>query len=163
MNTNGRQESRVESRESLEIGLFSRCHRLSSLGPGSVRGAFTLLEVMIAGAILFMCLFSILALVSNGVRNARALQATKADPRSSIASTVYYELAHTNSLTEGSGSGDFEDYHYDWEVRQVETNGLCEVDINVSPSSGGQAPPSALQMLMYLPQMQQRPGGAGAR
>jgi hypothetical protein len=119
-----------------------------------------LIEVMIAGGILFMCLFAILALVCNGLRNARALQMTKTDPRSSIASEIYFELSHTNTLSEGSGSGEFENYRYDWEVREIETNGLCEVDIAVAPSSRSQSGASTLQLVLYLPQMQQRPGGA---
>jgi hypothetical protein len=123
------------------------------------RLAFTLIEVMIAGGILFMCLFAILALVSFGLRNARALQGTKADPRGSIASQLFFELTHTNSLDEGSGSGEFEDYRYEWVLTQLETNGLCEVDIAVAPSSRRQAGVTTLQMVLYLPQMPQRPGG----
>jgi hypothetical protein len=125
--------------------------------------AFTLIEVMIAGGILFMCLFAILALVSFGLRNARALQMTKTDPRGSIASELFFELSHTNTLTEGSGSGEFENYRYDWELRQLETNGLCEVDIVIAPSSRAPSGVSTLQMVMYLPQFQQRPGGGPAR
>ena len=118
---------------------------------------------MIAGGILFMCLFAILALVANGLRNARALQVTKTDPRSSIASEVYFELSHTNTLTQSSGSGEFGDYQYNWDVTEIETNGLCQVDIAIGPASRMLPGASTMQLVMYLPQMQQRPGGAPAR
>jgi Tfp pilus assembly protein PilV len=127
--------------------------------------AFTLIEVLIAGGILFMCLFAILALVANGVRNARTLQNSKTDPRSSIASILYYQLSHTNSLTlsDAAGSGEFGDYQYRWELTEVETNGLCQLDIAISPPHKSKAEGYGVQMLMYLPQMQQRPGGGAAR
>jgi hypothetical protein len=118
---------------------------------------------MIAGGILFMCLFAILGVLASGLRSARALQDTKSDPRSSVASQVYFELSRTNSLTETAGSGEFADYRYDWEVREIETNGLCEVDIVVGPPSRVPASASTLQIVMYLPQMQRRPGGGAAR
>jgi hypothetical protein len=122
-----------------------------------------LIEVMIAGGILFMCLFAILALLSNGLRNARALQDTKSDPRSSVASLVYFELSHTNTLSESSGSGEFGDYRYSWELSEIGTNGLCEVDIAVAPSARGPSGAAGMQMVMYLPQLQQRLGGGAAR
>jgi Tfp pilus assembly protein PilV len=125
--------------------------------------AFTLIEVMIAGAILFTCLFAILALLSNSLRNARALQNTKSDPRSSIASQVYYELSHTNTIAETSGSGEFESYRYEYEVREIETNGLCEVDIALAGSSRVPVSAATMQMVMYLPQLQQKLGGGPAR
>lgn len=121
--------------------------------------AFTLIEVMIAGGILFMCLFAILALVANGLRNARALQATKTDPRASIASQLYFELTHTNNISQQSGSGEFGDYTYDWDLTQLETNGLCELDISVGPSDMVPSSASKLQVVMYLPQMRQTLGG----
>jgi len=85
---------------------------------------------------------------------------TKTDPRGSIASQLFFELTHTNSLNEGGGSGEFEDYRYDWELKQIETNGLCQVDIAIAPSSRSQSGGYSLQLVMYLPQMQQRLGGA---
>src|SRR5580692_2494919 len=41
--------------------------------------AFTLLEVMIAAGIFFMCIFAILSLVSTNIRNARLLQEPQVD------------------------------------------------------------------------------------
>src|SRR5262245_43913614 len=67
-----------------------------------VRDSFTLLEVSIAVAIFFMAVFAILGLVSNTLRNARALQRVEAD-----AGMLAGELSLTNRLYEGFDSGDF--------------------------------------------------------
>jgi Tfp pilus assembly protein PilV len=94
------------------------------------RSAFTLVEVMVAAGILFMCLFAILALLSTSLRNARALQHIPVD-----ASMLAAELSLTNKLFEGSASGDFEDLYpdYEWtrEIQEVATNGLFQVDFTV--------------------------------
>jgi hypothetical protein len=122
--------------------------------------AFTLIEVLIAGGILFMCLFAILALVANGLRGARVLQQTRSDPRSSITSIVYYELSHTNTMTAGDTiSGEFEDYRYEAQVELKETNGLCSVDILIYPPARDRSGGYRVQMLKYLPQLKQ--GGPG--
>ena len=68
--------------------------------------AFTLMEVMIACGVFFMCVFAILALVSNTLRNARVLRATKVD-----AGMIAAQLSLTNKLFEGSESGDFGDLY----------------------------------------------------
>src|SRR6266481_10218981 len=66
--------------------------------------AFTLLEVMIALGIFFMAMFTILALVSNTLRNARALQEAEVDP-----GILAAQLSLTNRIFEGSESGNFND------------------------------------------------------
>src|SRR5689334_18596540 len=71
--------------------------------------AFTLLEVMIAMGIFFMAVFTILALVSSSLRNARALQETEVDP-----SMLAAQLSLTNRLVEGEQSGDFGDFYRDY-------------------------------------------------
>ena len=128
--------------------------------------AFTLLEVMIAGFILFSCLFAILALLSNSLSNARLLQKKNADPRSTVASELYYTFSHTNSLSEGSGSGDLQDldmdYDYNWNLTDI-TNGLCLVDVVIHQSHGGKGGDQKMQFLMFAPQMQQQGFGAGAQ
>jgi type II secretory pathway component PulJ len=58
--------------------------------------AFTLLEVMIAVAIFFMATFSILALMSRCLSQARSLQPMQVD-----ANMVVAELSLTNKLEEG--------------------------------------------------------------
>ena len=90
--------------------------------PQAFRRAFTLIEVMVASGILFMCLFAVLAVLSNGLRNARALQRRTLDP-GMAAAELYTQFTTTNRIGACSGSGDFGDvypdyrYSYDlWEV-----------------------------------------------
>jgi Tfp pilus assembly protein PilV len=93
--------------------------------------AFTLLEVMIAVAILFMCMFAILGLVNQSLRSARVLQR----PQGADFTSVAAQLLLTNRIEEGSVSGDFGDAYpgFDWsaDVYQVASNGLFQVDFLV--------------------------------
>jgi hypothetical protein len=150
------------ARHSSQAGGLSASRGISGVGSRRLAGAFTLVEVLIAGGILFVCLFSILGLVSNTLRNARALQGSKEDPRGSVMADLFYEFTHTNVLYEGSGFGKLKDWNYDWERVQIQSNGLCWVGVVINPSAHGQSRPQKIETLMYLPQMQQSPGG-GAR
>jgi hypothetical protein len=103
--------------------------------PTRSRRAFTLLEVMIASGILFMCLFAILALVANSLRNARTLQRQTVEV-GSVASWLYTQLSPTNKIPEGVQDLDlsdldesYRDYHCSWEAYQIATNNLYQVDI----------------------------------
>jgi prepilin-type N-terminal cleavage/methylation domain-containing protein len=93
--------------------------------------AFTLLEVMIAVAILCIALFAILDLTNQSWRSARAIQQANVVDFGSAAT----QLLLTNRLEEGSYNGDFgESYpNHDWsaEVYEVATNGLFEIDFSV--------------------------------
>jgi Tfp pilus assembly protein PilV len=127
--------------------------------------AFTLLEVMIAAGILFICLFAILALLANTLRNARYLQ-----HRNVSASIPATELSLTNRLSEGSDSGDFGDMYpdYKWasETQLASTNGLFLVDFVVthrSGQSGDRANESHMTILLYRPDSPTRPGGGAPR
>jgi hypothetical protein len=95
-----------------------------------VSRAFSLVEVMVACGIFFLAIFTILALVSSTLRNARGLRRRDVD-----AGMVAAGLFKTNKLYEGSESGDFGDLYpdYSWETETYEaaTNGLWEVDITV--------------------------------
>jgi hypothetical protein len=141
-----RPESRVESREPdwRERGCLA-CSR-----PGCA--AFTLMEVMIAGGILFMCLFAILALVANTLGNARALQRLPVD-----AGVLSADAFLSQKLGEGADSGDFEDLYPDYRwVSQTnfflsETNGLFQVDLAILRRSGDRSVVSRLSILMYRP------------
>jgi hypothetical protein len=130
--------------------------------------AFTLLEVMIAGGVLFICLFAILALVSNGLHNAAILQHQRVDA-SMAAAELTVQFSTTNQVSEGSGSGDFgkayPDYRYDWELRQApnSTNGLCTLDIVVRSRSLDKKVESSLTTLLYLPNLQQNGSFGGTR
>lgn len=121
------------------------------------KAAFTLIEVMIAGGILFACLFAILALVANSLRNARALQRLPVD-----AGMLAAELSLTNRLEEGSDSGDFGDLYRDYEWRrriyEVDTNGLFEVDFTVIHRTDSQPVESHMSILLYRPNSTRRPG-----
>src|SRR5437870_12417598 len=68
--------------------------------------AFTLMEVLIASGIFFICMFAILGLVSQTLRNARILRTTRVD-----AGMIAAQLTLTNKLYEGSESGDFGNYY----------------------------------------------------
>jgi len=116
--------------------------------PGRV-SAFTLMEVMIAAGIFFMAIFTILALVSSSLRNARNLRHIDVD-----AGMVAAQLYKTNKLMEGIDSGDFGDLYpdYSWQTdsEQIESNGLWQVDIVVR-RRGLQSPVDVMSVWMYSP------------
>ena len=138
------RESKVERRD-------SRFSQPPTLNPRRSLGAFTLMEVMIAGGILFMCLFAILALVANSLSNARAIQRVPIDPAGSLAS----QATLGQKLDEGSDSGDFgdlyPDYRWSSETNQVGTNGLFEVTFEVYHAHNGRKPLSQMTILLYRP------------
>jgi hypothetical protein len=119
--------------------------------------ALTLIEIVIASGILFMCLFAILGLLATVLRNARALQnrASAGEVLGSIAAKVYVHYANTNQVNEGPVSVDFDELEdiypdYTWdtpELIQIGTNSLFVVDINVRRRSGGEA--SHMSFLVY--------------
>ena len=98
--------------------------RLESLLPQARRrraAALSLIEVMVAMALFFMAVFAILGMVSNTLRNARALHQTTVD-----AGAIASFLAVSNRLEEGVFSGDFGDvypeYEYSYDAMLI-TNG----------------------------------------
>ena len=127
------------------------------LSPAS---AFTLLEVMIAIGIFFMCVFFILELVSTNLRHVQRLQKPSVDI-GSLAS----ELSLTNKLEEGGDSGNFGSLYpsVSWsrEIVMVGTNGLFQVDFTVLDGSGGGRFPveSKLSIFLYRPESMMGVGG----
>ena len=125
------------------------------------RSAFTLLEVMIACGIFFMATFGILALVSNTLRNARALQ--RSDVDTGMAAAQVYQMLKTNVQSQGSYSGDFgeeyRDYSWDatWDVDwdSGATNGLLKVDVVVN-RSGLHKPLDTLTLWVFAPNARPR-------
>jgi len=119
--------------------------------------AFTLLEVVIAIAIFFMATFAILGVVSAGLRNARALRRIAPDA-GMVASELSVRFTSTNQVSEGVGSGDFgddyPDYSYTWDLYEVETNHLCQLDIVVQRRTGGEPLESRLSLNLFLPNLQ---------
>ncbi len=121
--------------------------------------AFSLLEVMIACGIFFMCIFAILAMVASVLRNARSLRSVDVD-----AGMVAAQIYKTNKLYEGFESGDFgnayPDYSWDTQITQAATNGLFQVDIVVH-RRGVPRPVDSMSIFVYAPESPQN-GGFGA-
>lgn len=115
--------------------------------------AFTLVEVMVALGIFFMAMFTILGLVSNSLRNARALQRKTVD-----AGMVAAQLSLTNKLTEGLETGDFGDLYpeFEWtrDIYEAQTNGLFQVDMIVQRRAGGTVE-SKMSILLFRPESPQ--------
>ena len=133
----------------------TRCGRRHSGHPSRVSrhgSAFTLVEVMIALAIFFMCVFAILGLMSTVLRNARLLQSKKGVDAGLVAA----QLCLTNKLTEEVESGDFGDMYpdYDWtrDTYEVGTNGFFQVDIIVQRHSGSKPVESKMSILLFRPE-----------
>lgn len=116
----------------------------------SVRHAFTMLEVLIAMMVFFLVTFAVLQMVTVGLGAARTLQIRHAD-----AGMLAAELSMTNSLEEGSESGDFGDLFPDsrWErqITEVSSNGLYQVDFLVIQRLGKKEVPTTMSILMYRP------------
>ena len=114
--------------------------------------AFSLLEVMIAVGIFFLALFSILGLVSQMLRNARAIQMKKGVDCGMVAS----QTSNTNKLTEELRSGDFEEIYqgYEWttDTYEVNSNALFQVDMIVQRGSGSAPVESKMSILLYRPE-----------
>jgi prepilin-type N-terminal cleavage/methylation domain-containing protein len=130
------------------------------------RGAFTLVEVMMAVAIFLMCMFAILSLVSQNLRAARSLTVQRPH-----AGMLAGQLALTNMLEEGVESGNFGDLFlpadknekrtlWEWqrEIVWVGSNGLFQVHFIIT--ADGQVD-SELQVEVYKPQS--TPPGLGLR
>ena len=126
----------------------ARTARRGSFAGTRSLAAFTLLEVMIAMGIFFMCMFAILELVSTNLRNARLLQQPPVD-----VSLVIADLYQTNKLTEGNDNGTFGDLFpgYEWtsQTTEVATNGLFKVEFMVT-HRGHQEPNSETHMTVML-------------
>jgi hypothetical protein len=119
--------------------------------------AFSLMEVMIASGIFFMCVFSILAMVSSVLRNARSLRRTELDAGMVAARLV----GVTNRFYEGSESGDFgnlyPDYSYEADTIEAATNGLYEIDIVVR-RRGVSQPVDSMSIYVFSPDSAITPG-----
>jgi Tfp pilus assembly protein PilV len=112
--------------------------------------AFSLLEVMIAIGIFFMCIFAILSLVSSSLRNARRLERPMVD-----AAMLASELSLTNQIVEASQSGNFDKPYlgYSWtaDINEVMTNRLFQVDYIVQKSDTREIV-QKMSVLFYRPQ-----------
>jgi len=119
------------------------------------RRGFSLMEVMIAIGIFFMCVFTILSLVSGSLENARRLQRPLVD-----AGAVASWLSVTNRLVEGTytvnlGSllGDaYNGYNCTYDVEEVETNRLFQVGYTVRSTTGSHETILSMTNLFFSPQ-----------
>lgn len=98
--------------------------------------AFTLMEVMIAVGILFMCLFAVLALTSNSLRSARKIQLHKDLDAGSFVGYFYVVLVNTNRIDEGPAEIDLNDsfpgYKSALDCEIAGTNGLWDIEYDVA-------------------------------
>ena len=143
--------------------IATRTHGLRNSAPRhAVTLAFTLLEVMIAVGIFFMATFSILALVSRCLAQARSLQPMQVD-----ANTVAAELSLTNMLEEGPIPPEiiqhfehmYPNYTCGGTIAEVGTNGLFQVDIEVGGLTAGKHITSSKNSVyLFRPQSQSRRG-----
>lgn len=124
--------------------------------------AFSLLEVMIALAIFFMCVFAILGLVSRSIAQARHLRPMQIDATSALAN-----LSITNRLEEGPLPEEviknfealYPGYTIGGDIYEVRTNGLFRIDFYVgglTSTKSGAA--SSSSVLLFRPMSQQRAG-----
>ena len=148
---------RVEPRRKPKARSSSRVFSSPDVPNLKLLRAFTLIEVMIALGIFFMAVFTILALVSNILRNARGLQRPQVD--AGMAAAIY---VNTNKFPEGRVSGDLgdslPDYRYEIATDEFATNGLMQADVVLS-RRGSRQPPDAISILVFDPNHQSTPFG----
>jgi hypothetical protein len=117
--------------------------------------AFTLLEVMIALGIFFMCIFAILEVVATNLRAARKLQDQPVD-----ISLLVADAYQNTKIEEGSDSGDFADLFpgYKWESQTnlMATNGLFKVEFMVTHPGGPEHTEQHMTVLMWRPDSPQK-------
>lgn len=120
--------------------------------------AFTLMEVIIAMAIFFVAMFSVMRLMSQGLSMAASLKQDTPSPGMIAAELT--QLAATNRIDDGgSYSGDFEflapdiykNYHWVAQTYQYASNGLFKADIAVVGKRNGQPYQRSLSILLYSP------------
>jgi len=145
----------------LELGAMSpsrkaaTCRRTPKGGSSHLAAAFSLLEVMIAIAIFFSAAFAILTVVSGSLRNAQLLRRPQVD-----AAAIASFFSTTNSITEGSSSGDLSDLlgdeykGYTWESTSLEvaSNKLFEVDFTIYSPAPGHPMYSQINTRFFRPQ-----------
>jgi Tfp pilus assembly protein PilV len=145
---------------------LSACGRSGLSGP---HRAFTLMEVMIAVMILFMCLFAVMALLTNSLRSARMLQQHRGLDAATINGLVYVQLSNTNQVSEGEQRIElddelFPDYRFNPQpmVTEIGTNGLAQIDLVVQRRSDNETELKT-SFLMFLPTLRRGGLGGGLR
>ena len=143
----------------MKLSLYNQ--PMTQVNPGKPMGdrrgqlAFSLLEVMIAIAVLFVGTFAILGLISSSLENARRLQRPMVD-----ASALVSQLSMTNKLVEGIYSGNlgdllgkaYNDYKWTGEIREVQSNRLFQADFVIQNARGGSEIISRTTTLFFRPE-----------
>jgi Tfp pilus assembly protein PilV len=157
-------EGRVRARER-GLALVGSSSRPSTPAPRHPRGAFTLLEVIIACAIFFLVAFSILEMVTRSLAAAKSLQKHEPDP-----GIVLHKLSlitATNSqFEEGTLTGDYEDiapgmypgYRFEAFLTEIGSNGLFQVDVLSYNTRRQRENPATITALFWCPNC--KPGSA---
>jgi hypothetical protein len=137
------------------MNLLISTHAARSSRHAARATAFTLLEVIVACAIFFMAVFSILSLVAGGLAAARALQ--QREPDAGMIASVDIQ---TNIMVEEGRQGDFEELYpglypgYSWgsDSLEIGSNGLFQVDYVVFHAQGRKGvSETRMQVLMFMP------------
>ena len=109
------------------------------------RGGFSLIEVTIAMAIFFVCMFALLSLTTLSLKTARGLEFVEPD-----IGWVASELSLTNVVEEGFETGDFGEHYSGWDWTReiymyppleeaggdIDDQGLYQVDITLKGPGG---------------------------
>lgn len=111
---------------------------------------FTLLEVLVAVGIFFMCIFAILELTASSLRSARSLSRPTPD-----IGMLLPDLVLTNRLEEGTESGDFGDSYpgarWQREIFLAASNGLFQVDFTIYEGGKRSLQISKSSLLLWRP------------
>ena len=119
------------------------------------RGAFSLLEVMIAIGIFFLGSFAILGLVSQSLSNAQRLKHPLVD-----ASVILSQLSLTNQFIEGPYSGnlgdilgkDYADFTWQGDITEIRTNRLYSADFFIFNVKNSHDPVARTSAMFFRPQ-----------
>lgn len=116
--------------------------------------AFTLIEVMFAIVIFCTATFVILGLISNSLANARRLQRPMVDPgvvAAWLSQTNLVEGTYHVNLGELLGDA-YNGYHCTYDIEEVQTNKLFQVDFIVQDDSFSDKPVvSKMSILLFSP------------
>jgi hypothetical protein len=121
----------------------------------SSRGAFSLLEVMVAVGIFFIGSFAILNLVSQSLSNAQRLKHPLVD-----ASAILSQMSLTNQFIEGPISGnlgdilgkDYAEFDYQGDITEVRSNRLYSADLVIFNVKNRRDPVARTSALFFRPQ-----------
>ncbi|MBI1178077.1 prepilin-type N-terminal cleavage/methylation domain-containing protein [bacterium] len=120
--------------------------------------AFTLMEVLIAMAIFFVAMFSVMNLMSRGLSMARSLQ--RDTPSPGMIAAELSQLATTNRIDDGGTyEGDFKnlagdlykDYRWVAQTYEFASNGLFKADIVVVGNHDGHPYKRDMSVLLFSP------------